>query len=67
MLYTINTIQGKKYTIEENTNLVNLKHKILKEIGTPIDTQCLLLNGKLIKELPNKNSILYLVYKLTGG
>ena len=33
MLYTINTIQGKKYTIEENTNLDNLKHKILKEIG----------------------------------
>lgn len=68
MHYTIKTMYGKSINIDgEFTNINDIKNEVYNKIGTPIDKQRLLINGKLITEIPKPNSIISLVFKLIGG
>ena len=59
---------GKSINIDgEFTNINDIKNEVYNKIGTPIDKQRLLINGKLITEIPKPNSIISLVFKLIGG
>lgn len=67
MKYTIRTMYGKKYIVDNINTYDDLENNITTLIGTPPNKQRLLLNGKLITSLPKSDSVLYLVFKLIGG